>query len=59
MTFFLFDKKSGLSVWFGTFLQDVLPKNKVTALVVINIFCAIGTEVHFLVIRFYNLNFKI
>lgn len=37
-------EKSGLSVAFGNFLENIIPKNKLTALIIISIFSAIGTE---------------
>ena len=49
LSFNLF-KKSGLSEWFGNFLEDVIPKDKFAALVVISIFNVIGTEVIYITI---------
>ncbi|CAF0823698.1 unnamed protein product [Brachionus calyciflorus] len=37
-------EKSGLSLWFGDFLEKVLPKQKVLLFIVITVFSVFGTE---------------
>ena len=37
-------EKSGLSIWFGSFLKDVLPTDKLLSFLVITVFSIFGTE---------------
>ena len=38
---------SGLSAWFGNFLENVMPRYRIWSLLIVIIFGAIGTEVKF------------
>ena len=52
-------QKSGLSVWIGKVLKDVVPKEREWALLIIILFSEFGTEVRLLLFSTFAFSFHI